>query len=191
MTLQRMFDASTPPAEPYPGCAAVAGYIGGNTPHVWTLAEWQRFGELRQLPIWVYGQGSTSAVGEGFTAADRAVKLGWKPDLPAGTLKHRRVIVLDMETDIDAPFVRGFAAEVHRQGFGCWVYGSKATVYSDPHVDGYWVALWDGKASLEALPDAVAHQFAAEVPWGGGAVDLSVVSGAGLAHLGRGPRRAA
>ena len=49
----KMFDASTPPSSAPPGYHAVAGYIGGDTPHVWTDAEWKRFGRLRKLPIWV------------------------------------------------------------------------------------------------------------------------------------------
>jgi hypothetical protein len=44
----KMFDASTPPASAPPGYRAVAGYIGGDTPHVWTGAEWRRFGKLRK-----------------------------------------------------------------------------------------------------------------------------------------------
>src|SRR5258707_6133543 len=49
----KMFDASVPPASAPAGYRAVAGYIGGDTPHVWTEAEWRRFAQLHQLPIWV------------------------------------------------------------------------------------------------------------------------------------------
>jgi hypothetical protein len=49
----KMFDARVPPASAPAGYRAVAGYIGGDTPHVWTDAEWKRFGSLPKLPIWV------------------------------------------------------------------------------------------------------------------------------------------
>lgn len=34
--LFKMFDAAYPPATAPAGCSIAAGYIGGNTPHVWT-----------------------------------------------------------------------------------------------------------------------------------------------------------
>src|SRR5258708_14891264 len=49
----KMFDASEPPAPAPAGYRAVAGYIGGDTPHVWTDAEWRRFARLHKLPTWV------------------------------------------------------------------------------------------------------------------------------------------
>ena len=183
MTLDRMFDASAPPEKPYPGCTAVAGYIGGNTPHEWTLEEWQRFADLRQLPIWVFGLGGLSARTQGIEAASRARALGWKPHA-----HDRRAIVLDMETSEDGAFVAAFAAAVHQEGYSCWPYGSRSTIYSDPTEDGVWVALYDGQFSMEDLPHAVAHQVAPNVPWDATAVDLSVISAGALHHLGRGPR---
>lgn len=182
MTIARMFDASVPPAEPYPGCSAVAGYIGGATPHVWTLEEWKRFGHLRQLPIWVYGAPG-QAFGQGVAAAKAAMALGWRAHA-----EHRRAIVLDMETSTDAEFVAAFARALHATGFSCWVYGSASTIHSLPDPDGEWIADWD---QVPDLMSAVAHQYAPDVPWQGGVVDLSVISVAALVHLGRGPRRAA
>lgn len=188
MTLARMFDASRPPLEPYPGCAAVAGYIGGATPHVWTLAEWQRFGHLRQLPIWVAGLAGVAPHTQALMAVQAATKLGWQPH------RHeRRAIALDLEATVDPLFVRVFGQTCHDAGFSCWPYGSQAFIFGNPTEDGYWVAAYPGGGPVIDYPgeNAVAHQFAAEVPWQGGAVDLSVISAAGLAHLGRGPRRAA
>jgi hypothetical protein len=185
VTLYQMFDAAFPPANPFPGCHAVAGYIGGNTPHVWTLEEWQRFGRLRQLPIWVASPSEGPGT-QAMNAAAAAISLGWRPHL-----EHRRAIVLDMETSTDAAFVTAFADELHHDGFSCWPYGSASTIYSDPSADGYWVADWDLVATLEQFPKIMAHQFQAEIPLGQTTVDLSVLSGEGLLHLGRGPRHAA
>jgi hypothetical protein len=190
MTLYRMFDASRPPAEPFPGCYAVAGYIGGNTPHVWTLAEWQRFGHLRQLPIWVADLRPTglSAYGQAHAAVSAAEDLGWAPN------RHeRRAIGLDLETAEVPDFVAVFAEVLHLAGFSCWPYGSAAFLFANPTEDGYWVAEYPGPGPVIRYPgeDVVAHQYAADVAWRDGAVDLSVISGAGLEHLGRGPRRLA
>jgi hypothetical protein len=185
-----MFDASRPPARPFPGCAAVAGYIGGDTPHVWTLEEWNQAsnnGALRQLPIWVASWAiHESPFTQGRQAVNAAVALGWHPHH-----EERRVIALDLETAVHPEFVSDFAREVHLAGFGVWVYGSESTVFGNPAEQGYWVAAYPGPGPVLDFPEghAVAHQYAAEVPWLAGAVDLSVISEHALQYLGRGPRR--
>src|SRR6202030_1784840 len=78
MSLHRMFDAAYPPQRPYPGCQAVAGYIGGNTPHVWTRDEWRRFGGLVQFPIWT-GYAEADPAGHGQQCAALMHDLGWRP----------------------------------------------------------------------------------------------------------------
>jgi hypothetical protein len=185
MALFRMFDASVPPDKPYPACQAAGGYIGGATPHVWTLQEWLRFSHLRQLPIWTadFNPGAPSAAEQGRLAAAAAVALGWHAHAP-----HRRAIALDMETSEDAAFVADFAVAARAGGFVVWPYGSKSTIYADPHADGYWVAAWDDIAGLENMADIMAHQYEADIPFGGTQIDLSVMSGEAYARLGRGPR---
>ncbi len=116
-------------------------------------------------------------------AVAAAIGLGWRPHL-----LHRRAIVLDMETTIDPGFVTLFADQCHGEGFSCWPYGSTSSIYSDPSADGYWVAQWDDLATLSDHPKALADQFAADVSWEAGRVDLSALSAEGLLHLGRGPR---
>jgi hypothetical protein len=188
MTLARMFDAAFPPAEPFPGCEAVAGYVGGNTPHVWTLEEWQRFANLRQLPIWVRDTrtGALSAASQGMKAAEAAIGLGWKPHA-----HNRRAIVLDLETAIVPEWVKAFADVLHLNGFSCWPYGSADFIFNDPTEDGYWVASYPGPGPVIGYPgeDVEAHQYAAGVAWEGGQVDLSVIDAEALSHLGVGPRR--
>jgi hypothetical protein len=51
MTARWMYDAAFPPVRP-PRWYAVAGYIGGDTPHVWTADEWHAQPAGRRLPIW-------------------------------------------------------------------------------------------------------------------------------------------
>src|SRR6266498_2611689 len=52
MALRRMFDAAYPPTSP-PNWEAVAFYLGGNTPHVWTDSEIERQPARWRLPIFV------------------------------------------------------------------------------------------------------------------------------------------
>jgi hypothetical protein len=183
MTLYHMFDAAFPPPTAYPGTQAAAGYIGGNTPHIWTLEEWLRFRHMRQLPIWVADLGADPAASGRF-AAQAARGLGWKPFAAV-----RRAIVADMETSADGSWVNHFAEAVAAHGFVTWVYGSLSSVLRDPARDGYWVASWDGVPDVEPIPHVVAHQYAPNVPWEGGEVDLSVLAPEAWERLGRGPRR--
>jgi len=180
--LHHMFDAAYPPLEPYPGCQGVAGYLGGNTPHVWTLDEWLRFKDLRQLGIWVADLGA-SAADSGAAAAAAAKALGWRPHA-----ETTRAIVLDLETAVDPAWVNAYANAVEAAGYQTWVYGSESTVVQNPPRAGYWIASWDDVPSLEPIADIVAHQYSANVSWAGTAVDLSVVGGDAWGHLGFGPR---
>ena len=129
----KMFDASTPPATAPAGYRAVAGYIGGDTPHVWTDAEWHRFRGMRKLPIWVR---SDPANVDAFAALQRLFEL----NIPRGV-----TIALDLETAVDFEYVRMFHRVMKWAGFFVWVYGSASTVFDNPHADGYWVADYAGK----------------------------------------------
>lgn len=180
--LLRGFDASEPPQTPYPGCQVVCGYIGGATPHVWSLREWQRFGALLQAPIWVLdtSPGALTALEQGIHAADAAAELGWE------TFAHTRSIIwLDMETMIEPVAVDNFAEAVWRAGYCTGVYGSAGNILSDPKRDGYWIALWDDRPADDGQ---LGHQYQADVAWDGTLVDLSVFDSSAAARFGRGPR---
>jgi hypothetical protein len=186
-SLIRMFDASQPPARPYPGCGAVAGYIGGNTPHVWSADEWNEAsdrGHLYQLPIWV-GFGEANPVQHAQQAAAAAVKLGWVP--------HRvpvwRAIVADVENVAETAWLEAFGAELRQQGFLCWPYMSASVLSSDPPGYSVWLAQWDGIADVPALHDVIAHQYAHDLPYLGTSVDLSAVLPGVLESFGQGLRR--
>ncbi len=133
----KMFDASQPPASAPPGYSAVAGYIGGDTPHVWTESEWQRFEKLHKLPIWVRSDpASVNAEADAFGALQRLYELR----VPRGI-----TVVMDLETAVDGAYVHKFHSVMNWAGFYAWVYGSAATVFNNPAADGYWVADWAGK----------------------------------------------
>lgn len=185
MSLYPAFDASTPPGVPYPGAAAVMGYIGGNTPHVWTRDEWRRFAALVQFPIWV-GVFEADPVGHARQAVSAARALGWSPNPPSG---NRRGIIIDYETEVNQAWIDSFAAVVWAAGYETFVYGSESTITGNPPKEGRWIALYNGLANLPDIPYAVAHQYAANIPFDGTAVDLSVVSADMLAHGGQGPRQ--
>jgi hypothetical protein len=185
--LVRMFDASRPPGKPYPGCGAVAGYIGGNTPHVWTAREWNAAnndGALLQLPIWV-GFGETDPVGHARQAADAAKARGW-------IAHHRpawRAIVADVEDVQEEAWLKAFGTQLQAEGFLCWPYMSLAAVPSDPPGYSIWLADWNGQASVPPIHDVIAHQYAPNLPYEATRVDLSVVMSTELASFGIGPRR--
>lgn len=183
MTLFRMFDAAYPPATAYPGCQAVAGYIGGNTPHVWTQAEWLRFSSLRQLPVWV-GYLEDDPVQHARSAAAAAQALGWRPFRP-GTW---RAIVADMEAQMDEPWLLAFGTELQSLGFLCWPYMSLSALPSVPPGYTVWLADWNGVPAIPPVHDVIAHQYQPNVAWDGTAVDLSVVDASVLDSFGEGAR---
>lgn len=186
--LQLAYDASRPPTEPYPGAVGAMGYLGGNTPHVWTLDEWLTVQKLAQWPIWV-GYLENDPVSHAAQAADAAHARGWAPNA-----RQRRAILLDFETETDPAWVDAFAAVAWDRGYETMIYGSAAFIEGNPVKEGRWIALYNGQQTIPSIPGAVGHQYKADVPFGHDqegqptSVDLSVVTGTMLAHAGRGPR---
>jgi hypothetical protein len=158
-----MWDASTPPASPPAGFDAAAGYIGGDTPHVWTLPEWRRLGSLAKLPIWVQSHPTAAAGGEqeAFAALEQLYRIGCPPG---------STVALDLETAVDAPYVNAFSGPLRWAGFHIWVYGSRSTVFRNPPLDGYWVADFTGQPHFAAGKAVRATQWTA-----GQVIDKSVV----------------
>lgn len=132
----KMFDASRPPAIAPGGYRAVAGYIGGDTPHVWTAQEWQRFGNLPKLPIYVR---SDPAANDPMANLFEALAQCYRLRIPRGT-----AIVLDLELAVDPVYVNTFYHLARFFGYHVWVYGSASTVFKNPRCDGYWVADYRG-----------------------------------------------
>lgn len=131
-----MFDASTPPKATPEGYKAAAGYIGGDTPHVWTELEWTRLGRMPKLPIFVRSDpGAASAI----TDAVDALCMCYHLRIPRGT-----PIVLDLEMAVNAAYVTVFGRVVHWFGYRVWPYGSASTIFRNPPLDGYWVADYRG-----------------------------------------------
>lgn len=113
---------------------AIAGYYGGpREAHQWGPAEWKRFPRNRKLPIWV---GGFDGQAEGHEAVKALRALG----VPRGTYT-----ALDMETRVDRTYVEHFGEVVRAAGYKVFVYGSAATVFRNPHLNGYWVADYAGR----------------------------------------------
>lgn len=189
MTLTRMFDAAFPPETAPPNCGAVLGYIGraGDATRVWTLADWQRFASLRQLPCWV-PDFANDPRDEARAACGVARTFGWADHLPA---ELTRAIVFDFEllAGAERAWWAECSDEIHVQGFAGIAYGSESTVFE---LAASWVflAAWNGQpVMLGEGQTVVAHQYAAGVRFGGTQIDLSVISPWLLERCGTGPRK--
>ncbi len=146
MALRKMFDSAFPPASP-PQVDAVAGYIGGGTPHIWSDAEWaasmQKSGARYKLPIFVRVPPTPRD-----PRAEARFCLDWaaRHQQPKGTL-----IALDYETAVDATYLGAFDDVIVAGGYKCIVYGTRRTVLQNPRPSGgYWTATWNNIPHLDA-----------------------------------------
>lgn len=182
------YDASKPPRQPYPKAAAAFGYIGGDTPHVWTLQEWldaTQGGALRSGPIWTadYRTDAPGPFEQARAAVDAAKALGWTDHA-----RILRYIILDSETSEDIDFIRGFASAALNGGFLTADYRSADAILAKPSGLPEFVARW-GEQPGPFSDYQEAFQYKAEVPWLDTQVDLDAFSTEMWERLGRGPRR--
>src|SRR6266545_760209 len=161
--MRRMFDSAFPPTNP-PAWEVVAGYCGGNTPHVWTDQEWAAQKARWRLPIFTRSTG-------GDPDADAAAAVRW---LRAHGVPPGCCVALDYETRIDAGYLRVFDWIVGQAGYLTMVYGTRRTVVQNPRPSGgYWVAEWNGTPHL--YPGSAATQWSGSGPFGG-AYDPNLVA---------------
>ena len=154
MTTLTGYDASEPPANP-PATDVVGFYIGGDTPHVWTPAEIARQTARYRLPIWVrsnpygvvYVNDSAACV-----AALKAIQA------PRGTC-----VVLDLETAVDVDYCNTMGWDLAANGYTALVYGSSSTLFKNPKLGGYWVALGEGPLVIPA--NCVGAQWGGPAAW--------------------------
>lgn len=170
-TLYKVFDASQPPNAAPGGAEGVLGYVGrqGETPHIWTPAEWNRFSHLRMFPAWVPDTTNTPAqdAKEAVMAIER---LGWarypEPDT--------RAIVLDGETSQFPGWYEAWANEVTADGYFPVDYGSYSFVSANFAYE-VWAADWDGIPALVPGQTVGGTQYKANIPFDGTEIDLSVI----------------
>jgi hypothetical protein len=129
------FIDNSKPLPVYPPADGFAFYIGGDTPHVWTLEEINALPYRYRLPIFVRSnpQQVNPIVDAGATlAALRHI------GAPRGTL-----VALDFETAIDVTYVSAYCKIVTDGGYTVILYGSEDFVHRNDMPDGlYWGADW-------------------------------------------------
>lgn len=165
----KMLDTSDPGTSSLPkGYSAVAGYAGGDTPHVWTREQWARFEGIPKLPIYVDDKktGRLAGVQDGWDCLQKLMALG----VPAG---KGFAVAYDIETSKDADRAHGFRSVLQWAGFRVWLYGSRSTVLTIPF-ENYWVADFTGKPHWP-LRHARACQFTPDVAIDGITWDVSVI----------------
>ncbi len=163
--MRRMYDASVPPVNP-PDWEIVAGYIGGDTPRIWTNAQWDSQPVPFRLPIFTRNIG-----GDPFLDAEYVNRWMSQHKVPLDCF-----VALDFETRVDRSYLLNFDGAVK---WPVMVYGSKSTVTKNPEPSGgYWVADWP-PPGVQPTPHLVswsmATQYSNSRPFGG-AYDASLVS---------------
>lgn len=163
----KMLDTSNPGTATLPkGYSAVAGYIGGDTPHVWTPEQWAQFKGIPKLPIYVddFKTGYAAGQADGWDCLQKLYALGIKPGV---------VVVYDVETSKDKERVYGFVSVLNWAGFKVWLYGSRTTLAFIPFSD-YWVADYTRKPHFP-FRTARACQYIPAVLINGVKWDISVI----------------
>lgn len=142
MTGYLTFYDSAWPVSPPPESDGVAGYIGGDTPHVWTAEDWAGQKARYRLPVFVRSnpRGIAGIVPDVNAAVDRLKAIG----APRGTL-----VAWDMETAADKAYIAGVYTGLLAHGWKLVVYGSDSTIMGNDNPDGlYWAADWTGAAHM-------------------------------------------
>lgn len=141
MKLYHGADASNPMTPMPDGTQILAGYIGGNTPHVWTPEQWNQYirvsPDLRVLPVWVQNITSGDPAAVGTTIGLAARQLGWAANLPGA---ERRLIVVDAETTVNSAYYEAMDDAIWNAGYRMLLYGSADYVRQNYCAFGYWEA---------------------------------------------------
>ena len=171
--MRRMFDAAYPESVVnfgVPLWEVVAGYIGGNTPNIWTKDEWNQLIQLSgaqfALPIFTRSNpGSHSATEDVQAAINRLNFL----EVPKNVC-----IAWDLETAIAPDYVKSVDQQMQAAGWKVMIYGSKSTLFLNGKPSGgFWVAEWTGSPHL--YPGSAATQWSGSGPFGG-AYDPNLVA---------------
>jgi hypothetical protein len=166
-------------------------YLGGSSAyHVWSDVERRRLAAsgLKTMPIWVPTPGYDNPRQVALEAAAAMLAVG----MPRYARPWYRPLMWDLETGIepDPGWVLTATRTLHSRGYDSILYGSPggSHLFSEPLSDGGWsaylVASYDGIPELYPHAGVVGKQYAPNVAVPGGEVDLDVVAGSLLAHLG-------
>lgn len=133
MSNLKFYDAAYPPSPPPGGFDGVAFYIGGDTPHVWTLAEIEEQDVRFRLPIFTR---SNPTQAEATTDVADAVAQLKVISAPKGCL-----VAWDSETSVDPNYMAEVFYGLASAGYKLIDYGSQSTVFGNQNPDGYY---WGG-----------------------------------------------
>lgn len=170
------YDAAWPPQDPPPDDRVVMGYLGGDTPHPWSLADWLSQPARYRVGIWTRSDPQSHAQALGISPAALGTQEGrlaasiWKAlGATPGSL-----IVVDLEMAVCPQFVTAMDAEVVAAGFKLAEYGSKSTLFQNPKASGgYFPADLTGMPHL--YPGTLLTQYKFENNWDDDTVAASVV----------------
>jgi peptidoglycan hydrolase-like protein with peptidoglycan-binding domain len=154
------YDAAYPPANP-PATDGVAFYIGGDTPHVWTIAEINAATPRYRLPIYVRSNPASAIAAVDVQEALSALhNIG----APKGCL-----VAWDTETAADTGYMAVVYTLIVNAGYKLIDYGSQSNLFANqlPVSGYYWGAEWDGASAV--LAGDAGTQYADD-----GAYDLDV-----------------
>lgn len=127
----------------------VLGYYGGPAAYnVWSTGDWARYPRNPKIPIWVGGLAGDT---EGAQAVTALHALG----VPEGC-----VTILDLEERVDRTYVTAFGNVLRRAGYKVWPYGSTATLFRNPPLNGYAVADPTGVEHMYPHPAVRMTQYA-------------------------------
>ena len=168
--IERMRDSANPAAITDDWRRAVAGYLAPGDPYEpWKPTDWARFTERRKLPIF---EQSNPAQAHPWTDADQVVRQLRALGVPQG-----KYTVLAIETAICPDYVADYGDAMHLAGYKVWVYGSAATVFSNPSLNGYWVAEYANAGPfMYNHPEVRATQYASPNTGSGGDWDSSAIA---------------
>jgi hypothetical protein len=156
MTLRWMYDASTPPKNP-PHWHVAAGYIGGDTPNVWTLAEWKAQPAPYLLPIWTASNRDDTAADAGEDAWGIIKKLS-SLGVPGPV-----TVALDIETAVYSTYL--LALNDFLAPHKLMTYGSLSSLVRNSATSGgRWAGDWTDNINIATdligTDDIVALQYA-------------------------------
>lgn len=148
MTDRTGFDISQPLA-PITGYDVCAFYLGGMTPHQWSVREIEEQPARWRWPIWV------------LDPARDAITQAWECayELRRVDCPKRCAVMLDLETLVVPHMVDAFADTLHRAGQLTTPYGSTSTLFQNPVRAGYAVATLDGKDQMYDHPHVIGTQW--------------------------------
>lgn len=164
-----MYDAATPPPIP-PHWHVAAGYIGGDTPHVWTEAEWDAQWSPCRLPIFVHTGADTSADAE--SDARSIVDALHRLRVP-----RNASVVVDTETGTYHTYLTVLSERLWAERYSLINYGSLSFVTQNAKTHGgRWAADWTGVLEMAPGDDIVATQCISAAQLGR-PYDMSVIDG--------------